>query len=436
MPSGAKRRTFGTVALCVVALSASACGGGNDDGDGGNASGGSQTLTIWDNGYFPDQNEEGLKAIDEQFEQDHPGVTIDHVGVPYNSFSTKFRAAIAARSGPDVVSVYPGIFAADYSQGLQDLSDVVTPEMEQQVQLLDISKAPDGKLYALPWTTYGFVYFYNKELLAEAGLNEPPASWDELLSACGQLQDAGIQPISSGWKDGYLLDWFHYIFLDMLLTDDQLGELSAADLPLNDAKMDESLALINEMTEAGCWADGGDDRQIVDFQDQFKQQKAALVLDIGQPRSLQDYADALGGEDKIGIFAPPMVPGSEQTGPLIDMGPNAGFGVTTWSEESDLAKEYVSYLVSEDAEQTMWDVNQRLANNTAVEMTSDWATEQEMLDLYQLPQNRTTYLAFPASVMTEMEKRASSFINGDTSGEEITDAMESAMERVRPKLQQ
>ncbi|MEJ7706267.1 MAG: extracellular solute-binding protein [Nocardioidaceae bacterium] len=381
MSSGANRRTFGTVALCVVALSASACGGGNDDGDAGNASGGSQTLTIWDNGYFPDQNEEVSKAIGEQFERGPPRGHDRPRRVPCCSFSTKFRAAIAARSEPDVVSVYPGIFAADYSQGLQDLSEVVTPEMEQQVQLLDISKAPDGKLYALPWTTYGFVYFYNKELLAEAGLSEPPHPGTSFCPLADSCKTPASSPSARARKDGYLLDWFHYIFLDMLLTDDQLGELSAADLPLNDDKMNESLALINEMTEAGCWADGGDDRQIVDFQDQFKQQKAALVLDIGQPRSLQDYADALGGEDKIGIFAPPMVPGSEQTGPLIDMGPNAGFGVTTWSEESDLAKEYVSYLVSEDAEQTMWDVNQRLANNTAVEMTSDWATEQEMLDL-------------------------------------------------------
>lgn len=391
-------------------------------------------ITVWDNGYFPDQNQKGQQAIDANFQKANPGITIEHVGVPYNSFSTKFRAAIAARSGPDVVSVYPGIFAADYSQGLQDLSSLITPELSKQVQLLDLSKAPDGKLYALPWTTYGFVYFYNKDLFAKGGVSAAPTSWDQLLATCTKLSAAGIQPISSGWKDGYLLDWLHYIFLDMLLTNDQLAKLSAADLPLNDPKMNESLALVKKMVDAKCFASGGDDRQIVDFQDQFKQKKVAMVLDVGQPSGLKTYSAAIGGKDKIGIFIPPMVPGSAQTGPLIDMGPNAGFGVTTWSAHSDAAKKYVAYMVSTEAQQTMWDTNQRLANNTGVKMTSDWPLEQQLLDLYKLSQNRTTYLAFPASVMTEMESRAIAFIGGSASASDLTTAMESAMHKVRPKL--
>jgi ABC-type glycerol-3-phosphate transport system substrate-binding protein len=431
MQRNAKHRTYSAVGLTLAAmLSVNACTGDGDDGSSSSA------ITIWDTGYFPDQTKESLDAIDEQFKKDHPGVTIDHIGVPYNSYSTKFRAAIAAGEGPDVVTVFPGIFAADYAPGLQDLSDIVTSEMESDVQLLDISKAPDGNLYALPWTTYGFVYFYNTDMFEAAGIAEIPETWDELLATCGRLRDAGFQPISSGWKDGYLLDWFHYIFLDMLLSDDELADLSAADMSLNNDKMNDSLSLVSDMNQAECFADNGNDRQIVDFQDQFKQKKAAIILDVGLPSTLRTYAQALGGKDKVGVFLPPMVPGSEQTGPLMDMGPNGGFGVTTWSDNSDLAKEYVSYLVSAEAEQTVWDVNHLLANNTQVKMTSDWPTEQALLDLYKLPNNRTSYLALPASVMTEMEKRASSFMDGDTSAEEITDAMESAMARVRPKLQQ
>lgn len=428
MNSTWKRRIVPTLALIAITTMVGGCATSGGDADG------PVTLTVWDYGYFADDNQRGLEAIDAAFEAANLDITINHIGVPYNTFAGKFNAAIAAQSGPDIVSVYPGIFAAEFAQGLTDLSEIVTPELKNEVDFLDISVAPNGKLYAVPFTTYGFSYFTNKALLAEAGITESPTSWDELIRSCRQLRAAGIEPISSGWQDGYLLDWFFYIFLDMLLTDDELGELGAANLPVNSEPFNAAMGLIAEMNDAGCFAEGGAGRQIVDFQDQFKQGNAAMVLDIGLPSQLNDYADAI-GEENVDVFAPPMVPGAALNGPLIDAGPNSGFGITTWATSTDAASKYIAFLLSSEAQTIMWELNDRLPNNNTVPLSSDWETAQKLLDFYQFPENRTTYLAFPASVMAEMESRASAFMAGTVTGAEITNAMEDVVSKLRPGLQ-
>jgi len=44
------------------------------------------------------------------------------------------------------------------------------------------------------------VIWYNKDILAEAGI-EPPTTWEELLATCDTLNAQGITPIASGNKD-------------------------------------------------------------------------------------------------------------------------------------------------------------------------------------------------------------------------------------------
>ncbi len=59
----------------------------------------------------------------------------------------------------------------------------------------------DGKVVMVPHTAdVSNVLFYNKQILADAGIT-PPTTWAELLAACDTLNAKGIIPIASGNKD-------------------------------------------------------------------------------------------------------------------------------------------------------------------------------------------------------------------------------------------
>ncbi len=87
-------------------------------------------------------------------------------------------------------------FAADLSAYATKapLAQTFTPAQ------LDLGKV-GGKQYMIPHTSdVTNVLWFNKKLLADAGLT-PPKTWDELLAACDTLNAKGITPIASGNKD-------------------------------------------------------------------------------------------------------------------------------------------------------------------------------------------------------------------------------------------
>ena len=58
-----------------------------------------------------------------------------------------------------------------------------------------------GKRYGMPWILDTKYLFYNKEMLAKAGISEPPKTWDELAADAKMIKDKGIldTPIAWSW---------------------------------------------------------------------------------------------------------------------------------------------------------------------------------------------------------------------------------------------
>ena len=70
----------------------------------------------------------------------------------------------------------------------------------------------DGKTIMVPYSAdVTNVLWYNKQLLADAGVT-PPTTWDELLAACDALNAKGVIPITTGNKDLWPAgNWFGHL---------------------------------------------------------------------------------------------------------------------------------------------------------------------------------------------------------------------------------
>lgn len=392
------------------------------------------TLTVWDPGYSDEGGKARLDAINAAFTAKYPTINIKMEAPAYDTYFDKFRAATAAGSGPDVVSMYPSLFAADYADGLQPIDDVVTPELAPVLPLIDVSRAPDGKLYAIPFEAYTFQYFYNKELFQQAGISGPPTTWQGLLDTCTELRSAGIQPISAGWKDGYMGDWFLYIFADMLLNDDELKQLVSAQLPFNSPKMVQAITYLQDMYKAGCFADGSDGRTLSDSEEYFSGGEAAMLLINVSLGKLEQFRATL-GNDAVDVFYPPMLPGSFQTGQMVDFGPNNGWALTKWAQDRDAGILYLRFLLSKDAQQILGD-NGSIPSNTEIVLKGKDPVEDKLLAGFALEGNRTTYMAMPAPVLAIAERQTPAYVSGELSAQDLMDQLEAAMAKLRPKYAQ
>lgn len=194
------KKLVGTLLASSLALALAACGGGGTEttpspganGDTGTttASGEQTQLTIW--GWEPT-----LTPVVEAFEEANPDidVNLENVGGSGDTY-TKLDNALAAGSGaPDIAQIeyyavgqyaIPGRLADLTDMGAGDLKDNFTTGTWNAVTLAD-----SGKIYGLPVDSGPMALFYNEAVFTEAGIDAPPATWEEFYEAAKKIRTLG-----------------------------------------------------------------------------------------------------------------------------------------------------------------------------------------------------------------------------------------------------
>ena len=85
---------------------------------------------------------------------------------------------------------------------LVDVSDRITKDMMDGVLpgAWTTVKYNDA-FYGMPWILDTKYMFYNKDILAKAGISEPPKTWGELSEAAATIKEKGLveYPIVWSW---------------------------------------------------------------------------------------------------------------------------------------------------------------------------------------------------------------------------------------------
>ena len=217
-----KKYTGMVGAAAVIALTLAACNGNGDTNgseDAGNGNSGSDdgpaTLTIIDNAIAGGKNAAEAEWIENwvipNFESamadEGRDVTVEFEaqGVDDEDYKTKIALDLQAGGGADVIAmdgIWVGEFAeAQYIEPLETVAGSEVADWEGWSQIPDAVQnavAFEDERYGVPQGADGRVWYYNKELFAEAGLPEEwePTSWDDILEAGRALQELdGVIPI-------------------------------------------------------------------------------------------------------------------------------------------------------------------------------------------------------------------------------------------------
>ena len=116
----------------------------------------------------------------------------------------------------------------------------------------------DGKTYAVPNNSVQpVVLYFNKDLLSQAGIANPPATWDELLADVATLKAAGIAPISMGGQSKWpQLMWLEY--LTDRIGGPEVFQAIQDNKPnaWSDPAVIQANTMIQQLVNAGGFADG------------------------------------------------------------------------------------------------------------------------------------------------------------------------------------
>lgn len=143
-----------------------------------------ETLKLVEVITSPERTEVLQKMVDD-YEAANPGIEVEIVSVPWGQAFETVATMISGGDVPDVIEM-PDTWNALYADKLMALDDrIATWENGATLtqKTLDMGKLANGKMTMIPYGFYLRAMFYNKKLLAEAGVAEPPKTMDEFMAA-------------------------------------------------------------------------------------------------------------------------------------------------------------------------------------------------------------------------------------------------------------
>lgn len=140
--------------------------------------------------YIYDTRVEAIDQLIVKFEEANPDINVKQVTFPYADYQTRVVAANMAGKGPDVLQMFYGWTDAFVKGGvLQPLPRDQFPAATIESEFFPIVQAMKrgDDYYGLPTAVRSLALFYNKTLFAEAGIDAPPATLDELVEDAAKL---------------------------------------------------------------------------------------------------------------------------------------------------------------------------------------------------------------------------------------------------------
>lgn len=134
--------------------------------------------------------------------------------VPWGDAYAKALTATSSGEGADIIigGMSWGIslggaggmvnIAEQFPDDLAAIQEANNPEFMSAISSID------GSVYGLPYDAALTMMYYMPDVLAEAGIDAPPTTWEELTAAIEALQAAGKDGISMDW--GGPVSWLTY----------------------------------------------------------------------------------------------------------------------------------------------------------------------------------------------------------------------------------
>jgi multiple sugar transport system substrate-binding protein len=139
-----------------------------------------------------------FKRFKKDFEAQHPNITVEFEPVPSSRAREKVLTQVAGGNAPDAAFVDAGFVQELATRGaLVNLdgyiegSDVVATE--DYVEGFRNTAIVDGSMFGLPFDGETTGLFYRTDLFAEAGIENPPQTWEEFEQAAAALTDSSGQ---------------------------------------------------------------------------------------------------------------------------------------------------------------------------------------------------------------------------------------------------
>ena len=369
---------------------------------------------------------EAVQVLLAEFERRHPGIRVRVQQIPWSAAHEKLLTAFAGDALPDVIQLgntwVPEFAALD---ALRPLDDRIEGVADLFPGMLEGSRV-EGRLLALPWYVDTRLLFYRQDILARAGYDRPPVTWEGWREAMARIKE------QSGPD--------HYALL----------------LPVNEWQAPVILALqagsglLRDQASWGDFRGPAFRRAFGVYLDMFRQGFAPALAEAQMSNLYQDFAQGrfaffITGPWNIGEFQrrlPPALqtvwetaplPGPE--GPGLSLAGGSSLAVTRASRHPEAALALIRFLAEPEQQATFY----RLTGDLPVRRSA-W-DQPELRDVPHLDAFRQQLAAVtPTPGIPEWERiaaqiafHAEKVVRGELSEEQALTELDATVDRILAK---
>lgn len=338
------RRLAALLLTLALVLVAAGCSGSDSSSD---ASG---EILVWHGygelaapGEEPNVELDTLRSLVADFERSHPDIKVKLTYVNSDFALQKLTVALQGGKAPDVTYQYGTNMAqVATTPKAVDLTDRVAADdygWEDFFPGVRGVFTVDGKVYGVPALVDNLAVVYNKDLFAQAGLEEPGAdwTWDDLIAAAKKLSDPAKKQFGLEFPiDGSETEVWKFIAMLWEAGEDILTEEGTAAAFSSPAGVTALTALSDLASANALYLNASPDSA-----------KAGQLFNAGKigmfitgPWDLSAFPDA-----NYGVQVMPSFPGG---GHDTIAGPDAWVLIDNGPERVDAAWEFVSWLTAKE----------------------------------------------------------------------------------------
>ncbi|MCP4361303.1 MAG: extracellular solute-binding protein [Chloroflexi bacterium] len=300
------------------------------------------------------------------YQETHPGLETSYYGGSiYTSPVPKpIHSRLTREETADVFSSFiVGSLQPYVEQGLiMDISDIWAERGWDEVFPATLKEyvSYEGRQYFVPQAIQWNPIWYSSDIFAELGL-APPQTWDEFLTTCNTLHEAGYIPVtvsSITWTPP-LARWF--TILNLRLNGPDFHEsLMRGDVPYDDPRVRDVFVHWQEMFAHNCF----DDSRVGygEAADQIYDGRAAMY-NLGEWLS-ESYSDGL--PETLDFFSFPPINPDVPPAEIVHL---YGAYIHANTPNLEQAEAYLTYLGNVESQTSNVQTINRLVANKAVDPT-------------------------------------------------------------------
>ncbi len=400
------------------------------------------TVTLWH--WMTDRND-AFQALAAKYEEE-TGIKVQiDLYPPSDAYTQRIIASAQARVLPDIYGILDKkqVFASFIESGfVADLTeDFAANDGEWEKALfakaLDVNRFKEGNIYNIKPGIYGapidvtnIQMLYNKKLLAKAGIDKAPQTFDEFLAAAQALNRIGVAGLVSGWGELWMADCFASNYAFNIMGEEKVMATFRGEVPYTDPDWIAVFNVFKRMADAKAFAPGIVTKPNKDAEQSFALERSAFSFNGSW--GVNAY-HGMNPDLDYGVMMPPAI--NPDNPMYIWGGAGSSFVINGASQNKDQAVAFLKWFTARDqqvflAQETKNLPSNRKALSKIPEVLSDYAkamdntTHPTIWKYNEHPLVAETYL-----------KGIQSIIIGEKTPEQVAGEVQAVKEREMAKAE-